>query len=563
MRWFETGLSSSVGRRLLAVFCISSLLPLSVFALVSYLKVYDQIEEQTSERLHRTTKSAAHLMVGQLLNLTEELRAIAAKTRAGGPYGDLAIVRAEHQHFLSVAIQRDGGVLTPILGELPPPVDLPHNLEPHLATGRSVLISVGDRDHKIVMALAVDPTQPLRAILLACPEPSYVFALDALPLESPGTSFLLLDEHRRLIYSSAPITPTERDSLLSALAGSPEGEFRWTSKPRRLLSYSWSIPLTYEFLTPPWTIIRTENAASVFASAEGLRRDFVLLTGIALLVALFMSSIQIRRNLHPLEALTEGTRRIAGGDFAGRVKISSGDEFEDLARSFNAMSDEIEGLHLSTLTALARTVDAKSPWTAGHSERVCRLAVAVGRQLGLGVSELVTLQRGALLHDIGKIGVPAHLLDKPGRLTSSEKAIVDRHPETGARILEPIKAFEAAIHLVRNHHERLDGQGYPDRLAGDAIPEVVRILSVADAFDAMVTDRPYREGMSLSDAAHILRREAGRQFDPRAVEALLELLGRPGFVSSIFRGRVADADPRSEFPNRPESAQPLSSWEVQ
>ncbi|UCF37042.1 MAG: HD domain-containing protein [Acidobacteriota bacterium] len=185
--------------------------------------------------------------------------------------------------------------------------------------------------------------------------------------------------------------------------------------------------------------------------------------------------------------------------------------------------EEMDELNLSTLTALARTVDAKSPWTAGHSERVTRLAVQLARKLGVPQTNIERINRGGLLHDIGKIGIPAEILDKPGRLTPAEFAVMKQHPVIGAKILEPVKAFADVLPMVRSHHERIDGKGYPDGLAGDAVPFDVRILTVSDVFDALYSDRPYRGRKGFTDVLEMIREGAGTQFDPVVVDAFLEL----------------------------------------
>ncbi|MBC8086024.1 MAG: HD domain-containing protein [Phycisphaerae bacterium] len=185
--------------------------------------------------------------------------------------------------------------------------------------------------------------------------------------------------------------------------------------------------------------------------------------------------------------------------------------------------DRLNALSSGTLLAFARAIDANSPWTAGHSERVTQLAIGLGRQLELAPAELSTLYRGGLMHDIGKIGIPPAVLDKAGRLDDTERAIIEKHPEIGERILRPIPAFADALGIVRSHHERFDGTGYPDRLAGENIPWLARILAVADVFDAMASDRPYRAGLSHRATITMIEGNSGTHFDPRVVEALLAL----------------------------------------
>jgi putative nucleotidyltransferase with HDIG domain len=195
-----------------------------------------------------------------------------------------------------------------------------------------------------------------------------------------------------------------------------------------------------------------------------------------------------------------------------------------VALSNSTLIEELGNLNWGTLKALARTVDAKSSWTAGHSTRVTNMALKIGAALGFSPDKLDDLHRAALLHDIGKVGVPAAILDKPGALDDDEYALIKKHPAIGARILEPIVSYKEIIPMVLQHHERYDGKGYPGGLSGDEIDIGARILAVADVFDAMKSDRPYRKGMSLERVIDIITEEAGRQFDPDAVDAFLTVM---------------------------------------
>jgi putative nucleotidyltransferase with HDIG domain len=186
----------------------------------------------------------------------------------------------------------------------------------------------------------------------------------------------------------------------------------------------------------------------------------------------------------------------------------------------------LDRLNVGTLNALARTVDAKSPWTAGHSQRVSLMALEIGRELGLPDVSLELLVRGSLLHDIGKIAVPSAILNKPGRLTAAEYALMTEHPRTGARILEPIPEYHRLIPIVLQHHEWLNGHGYPDGVAGDAISFEARVVAVADVYDAVSSKRPYRNAMDLDCAVKIIRDGSGTQFDPRVVQAFLKTMER-------------------------------------
>jgi len=168
--------------------------------------------------------------------------------------------------------------------------------------------------------------------------------------------------------------------------------------------------------------------------------------------------------------------------------------------------------------ALAAAVEAKDPFTEAHTQRVAESARAVGARLGLGASQLETLYRGGLIHDIGKIGIPDAILLKPGPLSADEQVTMHLHPIIGETIVAPLRTGAGLLPIIRNHHEHWDGTGYPDRLAGTSIPQLARIVAVCDAFDALVNDRPYRARKTVEEALAILRGGAGRQWDPTVVD---------------------------------------------
>lgn len=188
--------------------------------------------------------------------------------------------------------------------------------------------------------------------------------------------------------------------------------------------------------------------------------------------------------------------------------------------------EELNDLNWGTLTALARTIDAKSPWTAGHSERVTKLALKIGRAMGLSKKEMDNLHRGGLLHDIGKLGIPPAILDKPGKLTPEETHLMNKHVQLGARILKPIAAYTEVIPIITHHHERFDGSGYPDGLSEGAISLGGHIYAVADDFDACTSERPYRKALSRNRTINLIKKGAGSKYNPRVVEAFLEIMAK-------------------------------------
>jgi putative nucleotidyltransferase with HDIG domain len=198
--------------------------------------------------------------------------------------------------------------------------------------------------------------------------------------------------------------------------------------------------------------------------------------------------------------------------------------FNTMMRSLGAAEAETRSAYVGAIRALAVALDARDPYTAGHSERVSAISVAVGRQMQLPDEDLEILRLGALLHDIGKIGISDAVLRKPGALTDEEFEVIKTHPAVGARILRSVSFLAPHIPIVELHHERPDGRGYPLGLGGDQIPPPARIVHVADAFDAMTSARAYRQGRPAADALRELWRCAGSQFDAEVVQALASIL---------------------------------------
>jgi putative nucleotidyltransferase with HDIG domain len=186
---------------------------------------------------------------------------------------------------------------------------------------------------------------------------------------------------------------------------------------------------------------------------------------------------------------------------------------------------ELQSTYLSTIKVLVSTIEAKDAYTRGHTDRVARYARLIAEEMGMSKEERDTVSFGAALHDIGKLGVYENILNKPGELTEIEWEVVRSHPEVGANIIKNMKFLESACDLVRHHHERLDGKGYPDGLKGDEISIGARIVAVADSFDAMTSNRPYRMAHDYSDAISQLRRQ-GEKFDLDVVENLVKLIER-------------------------------------
>ena len=221
---------------------------------------------------------------------------------------------------------------------------------------------------------------------------------------------------------------------------------------------------------------------------------------------------------------------------------------------------ETSDLHLATIEALARAIDAKDQTAEQHIQRVQAYAVGLGRALGLAPSELKGIETAALLHDIGKLAVPEHILSKPGPLTAEEFQKVRHHSQVGADILAHVPFPYPVASLIRSHHERWDGSGYPSGLQGEQIPLGARILAIVDYFDAVTTDRPYHKALSYETGLALIQHEAGKALDPRLVETFVELL--PAF-SSQFAGPVRRPTPMPKgSPVVPPATAPAASRTV-
>lgn len=195
--------------------------------------------------------------------------------------------------------------------------------------------------------------------------------------------------------------------------------------------------------------------------------------------------------------------------------------------------EDLEASYLSAVRALANSIDAKDKYTMGHSERVAKYSLEIGKEMNLSDNDMKTLYIGALLHDIGKIGIPEAIINKQDRLTNEEFNEIKTHPTRGAMIIEPAKFLKEKVPLIKHHHERFDGKGYPDGLKGEEIPLLARIICCADSFDAMTSKRAYRDTMPLEDARKEMIRCCDTQFDPVVVKAFLKVIEDEGRIEEI------------------------------
>ncbi|MCA1632641.1 MAG: HD domain-containing protein [Acidobacteria bacterium] len=283
-------------------------------------------------------------------------------------------------------------------------------------------------------------------------------------------------------------------------------------------------------------VISIQDEHAALQSVTDMRRQTLVISLLAATFALVIGFVFAKQLTSPVRELAEGAHRIAGGDFSQRINVRSRTELGELGDSFNLMTDQLQHyiedlrsaaeenrqLFLGTVKALAAAIDGKDPYTRGHSERVARFSIAIAERLELADDEIEKLRISALLHDVGKISIDDNILKKPAALTAEEYEIMKQHPQKGFKIMSQIPAMRDFLPGMYMHHEMMNGGGYPQGLKGDEIPMQARIVSVADTFDAMTTDRPYQLGMKLEDAIALIKTFVGTRYDERVVAALVE-----------------------------------------
>jgi len=261
----------------------------------------------------------------------------------------------------------------------------------------------------------------------------------------------------------------------------------------------------------------------------------------ALLVVSAVLFLIARHITAPINELMVATDRFSKGERDVKIDIKRNDEIGELAAAFNRMisevnhsQEELRRLYLDIVKAFVRTIEAKDPYTRGHSENVARYAMLLGEVLGLSAEQMKQLECAALLHDIGKIGIREEVLNKQTSLTDEEYEHVKAHPDISAQIVGNIPDLAPIAYVIKHHHERCDGKGYTAGLTGEQIPLLSRILAIADTFDAMTSDRPYRCGCNKETAFAELRKGAGTQFDAGLVEPFIRAIGDIEIVRTAY-----------------------------
>lgn len=685
---------SLFARRMFGLFILSALVPVCVLTFISIRQIADKARIENLERLRQAAKSVDSTIHEGLFLIDAELRsALAPQVYTSEQLSELNLKNQQHK-LLGLTLFRGAAVEKHIFGNATPPPLLNLTARKQLEAGNPFLYlhSNGEQRARIFIAAAKNQGRREQSLLAGEINPQYLW--DMLETTIPtAIGICILDPNGKTLFSNTGIASELINSVMGKLGRSQIGHFGWDNGTEEYLVSYRTVFLKSNFGADGWTVVAVQSKQEALQPVKIFLRTFYLVAVLTLLIVIFISSIQIRRSLLPLSILREGAQKISDGDFTTRVSISSNDEFEDLATSFNTMAlklgrnfvsldsmgrivrrilgsnnqdsivhavmselreiilcdsaslslmdvnildiavtvydspaapfsadskqlvtvftgsdlemlhnaaeslqvqgddtfsallsplttagaaeflllpirikkrvagvltlgyrqlpadhhealaqsrqvadqiavalenifliEDLDRLNLGTMKALANTVDAKSPWTAGHSDRVTRLAVAIGREMGLADPELDLIHKAGLFHDIGKIGIPEAVLDKAGKLTDDEYAIIKKHPEKGGEILMPIAAYHHLIPLVVQHHERFDGDGYPAGLSGNSISLGARIMAVSDVYDALISDRPYRPGWEFSRVLEYMTEEAGKQFDPVVVQAFFRII---------------------------------------
>lgn len=409
-----------------------------------------------------------------------------------------------------------------------------------------VVASPGGGGPVVTLAFPVgDPVQGYMAADLTLAALRQMLAQER--VGSTGFAYLA-DRHGRLITGGGALGAVGEDvskrlplaHLLKQREGSPDTELFHVGnfgEGRDAVVSAYSV-----LPEAGWAIVSEQPVEHAYRQVETMERRILLGLGGAILVALVLASIFSRNLTQPLKTFIATSLELARGKFGVEVNLKQKNELGELAQTFNYMSkqllaydletrglyESLEKGYLETIVALANSIDSKDAYTRGHSQRVGDVAVEIGKELNLTERELRQLQYGGILHDIGKIGIVESILTKQSRLTDQEMATMREHPAIGDAIIGPVTFLGPVRACVRHHHERWDGTGYPDKLKGESIPLLARIVACADTFDACTSTRPYQKAMPLEKAMEILDNLSGAQLDPRVVVALRAVLAQRG-----------------------------------
>ncbi|MDD4954528.1 MAG: HD domain-containing protein [Candidatus Omnitrophica bacterium] len=372
----------------------------------------------------------------------------------------------------------------------------------------------------------------LNKIKAANPQLKYIYTIAK--TQKPGIWHFVVDPSphigKRTSFPGEEYEASRFPGMMKAYDGtSADNELEHDEWGTTLSGYA---PIYDDNLKPVAVLGIDIDASEVNAmrSAARVKAIFVLVLvlGVSIIFGAWVSMGVTR----PVKNLVKGTRKIASGDLNYKVEIKSKDEIGELAEAFNVMADNLsksrEKLHdyfYRVVQAMVRSLEAKDHYTRGHSDRVAEYAGKIAKTMGFSNDKVEMLTKAAQLHDIGKLGIHEDILNKKSGLSDVEWDLIHQHPAVGEEILKPIFLDEEMLAVVRSHHERYDGKGYPDGLKGDQINIFAQIVSVADSYDAMTSSRSYRKALSEEEAISRLKAGCGTQFNEAVVEAFVKALG--------------------------------------
>jgi putative nucleotidyltransferase with HDIG domain len=376
----------------------------------------------------------------------------------------------------------------------------------------------------------------LERIKQANPSLKYIYTMSK--TDSPGILQFIVDPSA-METKKSPKEPSSFPGDKYDARRFPEmlAAYEGSSADKKLSVDEWGVTLSgyapiYSNSGKPIAILGIDvDASNIYAMQKtiGIRTIFILLFGIfiSIVLGLFVS----RRVTGPIKKLVEGTRRIAAGDLGYAVQVKGEDEIGELATSFNNMASslsdarkKLEDYFYRVVQSMVRSLEAKDAYTRGHSDRVSEYAEKIALEMGIPYEKVQLLKKAAQLHDIGKLGIHEDILNKKGELSPDEWDTVHKHPVVGEEILKPVFLDVQMLSVVRSHHERYDGKGYPDGLKGELISVFSQIVSVADTYDAMTSSRAYRPALSQEETIARLKKGSGSQFNPGVLEAFLRIL---------------------------------------
>jgi HD-GYP domain-containing protein (c-di-GMP phosphodiesterase class II) len=447
------------------------------------------------------------------------------------------------------------------------------------------LVSQSLQEPVLVLAEPIMGGDDVLGVILAVVSLQPVRLMTAESGEQGLLDVYVVDNRGRLIAHSDPDRPLAEDMSSVDIV-----RFFLESQRRTAETVGFAIPAeggarkmlgTYRPLLDQsgWGVIVQVEEDKAYYEAIVLRRQSLLLVAGVTGLAIVLGSLFAGQISRPIQKLADGARRLAGGDYETRVTVQSGNEVGVLADAFNLMGEEIQKameqirraaqenkeLFMGSIRMLANAIDEKDPYTRGHSERVAYYSACVAKHLGMPPEEVEKVHLSGIIHDVGKIGIEDKILRKAAALTDEEYEVMKQHPTKGLHILAAVPLLKEKAGAGLMHHENVDGSGYPEGLKGEEIPLLGRIVCVADAFDAMTTDRPYSKAMTFEAAVARLKFLAGKKFDAGCVDAF-EVAFAAGDVTPAKARKASVASRKFEIDilmgGEPEQPVPVAAAEA-